>query len=69
MEDMLMADNKTSAALQQESVVPSPATQTEEPHGETHLSLVIKSIFWLILLPAGVLYLVKLLLQSNLLQP
>jgi hypothetical protein len=69
MEDMLMADSKTSAAMRQESAAPSPAAQTEEPRGETHFSLVFKFIFWLILLPAGLLYLAKWLLQSNWLQP
>ena len=46
------------------------APQPEAQSGETNLSLAVKSIFWLILVPAGLLYGVKLLLQSNwLIQP
>jgi len=64
-----MTDSKTSAAPRQESAVSAPAAQTEEPRGETHFSLAFKFIFWIIALPAGLLYLVKWLLQSNWLQP
>lgn len=63
-----MADSEPSAASQQRAT-PAPPPPSEEQAGETHLSLAVKSIFWLILLPVGVLLLIRWLLQSSLLQP
>jgi hypothetical protein len=65
-----MADADHSAATQQKQRPPSsPTDHPEGQAGETHFSLAVKSIFWLILLPVGILLLVRWLLQSNWLQP
>lgn len=63
-----MTERKDPGAAQQHSSSPVD-TQSDERSGETHLTLAAKAIFWLLLLPVGVLLLVKWVLQSGWLQP
>lgn len=54
---------------------PQPQTTTADPppsegqSSESHLSVVLKSVFWLLIVPGAVLYLVKWMLQSQWLMP
>lgn len=63
-----MVDRNDPGVAQQHSSSPANV-QPDEHKGETHLTLAAKAIFWLVLLPAGLLLLVKWVLQSGWLQP
>lgn len=63
-----MTESEGSAATRQQPPPPASA-KPEGQKGETHLTLAAKAIFWLLLLPVGLLLLVKWLLQSSWLQP
>ena len=58
-----MADRQTGGTTQGAPPTPVSPTQTGDQGGETHLSLAVKSVFWLILVPAAVLLMAKWLLQ------
>ncbi|MCS6926486.1 MAG: hypothetical protein NZ578_11360 [Candidatus Binatia bacterium] len=63
-----MADRRDPGTTQQHLSSPANA-QPDGQSGETHLTLVAKAIFWLLLLPVGLLLLVRWVLQSGWLQP
>jgi hypothetical protein len=57
-----MADRETPDSTQHRAASP-PDRQPVGQDGESNWSLAFKSIFWFIVVPAGVLLLVKWLLQ------
>ncbi len=57
-----MADHQPPRSIPQKEA-PSPASQPAGRSGETGWSLALKSIFWLIIVPAAVMLLVKWFLQ------
>jgi hypothetical protein len=62
MEERLMADREALNSTQQR-VASSPEPQPERPGGETAWTMALKSLFWFVLVPGGVLWLAKWLLQ------
>jgi hypothetical protein len=62
MEEKLMADHQPPRSLQQKEV-PFPASQPAGQSRETGWSLALKSVFWLLIVPAAVMLLVKWFLQ------
>ena len=62
LEEKLMADREIPDSTQHRAASP-PDQQPAGQDGESHWTVALKSIFWFIVVPAGVLLLVKWFLQ------
>jgi hypothetical protein len=64
-----MADLETLTTNPQPQTTTAAPPPAEGQSSESHLSVVLKSVFWLLIVPGAVLYLVKWMLQSQWLMP